>query len=148
MFDTRYDMRGAPAACVFSNAPAACIAQIDMGDGLLYGDYGILEPSKMGLEGDLCLPPLESSRSVEENNINAAKNNNIDLKSGNNNLYNNNNSCFSNSTGDQGLFNNKVGDVFGLENNWQGENLRVGEWDFEGLMDNISSFPFLDFQVE
>ncbi|EEF30476.1 r2r3-myb transcription factor, putative [Ricinus communis] len=42
----------------------------------------------------------------------------------------------------------KVEDMFGFENHWQGENLRMGEWDLEGLMENISSFPFLDYQVE
>ncbi|KAK8486015.1 hypothetical protein V6N13_016303 [Hibiscus sabdariffa] len=45
------------------------------------------------------------------------------------------------------------GDMFGLENNnihhWNGENIRMGEWDFEGLMENLSSFPnFLDFQFQ
>lgn len=143
MLDTRYDMTS--ASCLFNNMPT-CIAQVDhTGDGLFYEDYGILEPSKMGLEGDLSLPPLES-RSIEENNSNAAKNNhnyNVDLKGNNNNHYTNN-SCFNNTI-DQGI---KVGDMLGLENNWQGENLRVGEWDLEGFMDNISSFPFLDFQVE
>nr|URY19019.1 MYB protein [Zanthoxylum bungeanum] len=91
------------------------IAQVGhhIGDGLFYGDYGILEPSKMGLEGDL--------------------------------IYNHNhNSCFNNTI-EQGI---KKGDMFRLENNWQGENLRVGGCDFEGLFDNISSFPFHDFQVE
>ncbi|XP_030493010.2 transcription factor MYB83 [Cannabis sativa] len=28
-----------------------------------------------------------------------------------------------------------------------GENFKMGEWDFEGLIQDISSFPFLDFQV-
>ncbi|KAJ0037444.1 hypothetical protein Pint_24014 [Pistacia integerrima] len=133
----RFDMTS-NAPCLF-NVPSSCVENY-MGDGLFYGDYGVLEPSKMGLVGDLSLPPLESRSSVEENNINAAKNNN-------NNHYNNN-SCFNNTTPDLDQQGFKVGDMFGLENNWQGENLRVGEWDFEGLMDNLSSFPFLDFQVE
>ncbi|KAG9449443.1 hypothetical protein H6P81_009408 [Aristolochia fimbriata] len=33
-------------------------------------------------------------------------------------------------------------------NYWEGENLRMGEWDLEHLMEDISSFPLLDFQVE
>ncbi|XVF73635.1 hypothetical protein PTKIN_Ptkin12aG0217900 [Pterospermum kingtungense] len=131
MLSNRYDMTGAP--CLL-DVPT-CLAQGGMGDAF-YGDYGILEPGKIGLEG------LEShSRSVEESD---APNNRIDMKS-NNNHYNN--TCFNNT--DQSF---KVEDMFGLENHhWQaGENLRMGEWDFEGLMDNISSFPnFLDdFQVE
>ncbi|XP_021280306.1 transcription factor MYB46 [Herrania umbratica] len=133
LLNNRYDMTGAP--CLF-DVPA-CLTQGGMGEGL-YGDYGVLEPAnKIGLEGDFSLPPLES-RSIEENN---AANASIDMKS-NNNHYNN--TCFNNT--DQSF---KVGDIFGLENHhWQGENLRMGEWDLEGLMDNISSFPFLDFQVE
>ncbi|XP_044492620.1 transcription factor MYB83 [Mangifera indica] len=137
----RYDM----TPCLF-NVPPSC-GENYMGERLFYGDYGMLEPSKMGLEGDLSLPPLESRSSGEENNINAAKNNiNIDMKSHNNNFYYNNNSCFNDTTSAQQGF--KGGDICGLENNWQGENLRVGEWDFEGLMDNLSSLPYLDFQVE
>ncbi|XWS45719.1 hypothetical protein CRYUN_Cryun14cG0003500 [Craigia yunnanensis] len=125
--NNRYDMTG--ASCLF-DVPT-CLTQGGMGEGF-YGDYGILEPGKIGLEGDFSLPPLESS-SIEENN--AANNSN-------NNHYNN--TCFNNT--DQSF---KVGDMFGLENHhWQGENLRMGEWDLGGLMDNISSFPFLDFQVE
>ncbi|XP_022734292.1 transcription factor MYB83 [Durio zibethinus] len=128
--NNRYDMTGA------FDVPT-CITQGGMGEGF-WGDYGILEPGKIGLEGDFSLPPLES-RSIEDNN---AANNSIDNMKRNNNHYNN--TCFSNT--DQSF---KVGDMFGLENHqWQGENLRMGEWDLEGLMDNISSFPFLQFQVE
>ncbi|XVE76713.1 hypothetical protein DITRI_Ditri13aG0003600 [Diplodiscus trichospermus] len=129
-----YDMSVAP--CLL-DVPT-CLTQGDMGDGF-YGHYGILEPGKRGpAEAEFSLPPLES-RSIEENN---GGNNSIDNMKSNNNHFNN--TCFNNT--DQSF---KVGDMFGLENHhWQGENLRMGEWDLEGLMDNISSFPFLDFQVE
>nr|QCH41131.1 MYB transcription factor 19 [Dimocarpus longan] len=149
MLENRFDMTGVP--CLFNNNVPACLShhQVDVGDGLFYGDYGVLEPSKMGLEGDFSLPPLESSRSTVEENINGSNINNnkgIDQMKSNNNHYNNN-SCFNNTSEDLQGF--KVGDMFGIENNhWHGENLRVGEWDFDGFMDNISSFPFLDFQVE
>ncbi|GMJ01445.1 myb domain protein 83 [Hibiscus trionum] len=53
-----------------------------------------------------------------------------------------NDSCFNNTDEYQS-------DMFGLENNaihlWNGDNLRMGEWDFEGLMGNPNS---LDFQVQ
>ena len=133
LLNNRYDMTGAP--CLF-DVPT-CLTQDGTGEGFC-GDYEILEPGKIGLEGDFSLPPLES-RSIEENN---AANNSIDNMKSNNNHYNN--TCFNNT--DQSF---KVGDMFGLENHhWQGENLKMGEWDLEGLMNNISSFPFLDFQVE
>ncbi|XP_022769643.1 transcription factor MYB83-like [Durio zibethinus] len=121
LLNNRYNMTDAPA----------CLTQGGMGD-TFYGDYyGILEPGKIGLEGDFSLSPLESN----------AAHNSIDMKS-NNNHYNN--TCFNNT--DQSF---KVADMFGLENHHlQGENLRMGEWDLERLMDNIPSFPLLDFQVE
>ncbi|KAJ0095664.1 hypothetical protein Patl1_17213 [Pistacia atlantica] len=93
----RFDMTS-NAPCLF-NVPSSCVENY-MGDGLFYGDYGVLEPSKMGLVGDLSLPPLGSRSSVEENNINAAKNNN--------NHYNNN-SCFNNTTPDPDQQGFKVG---------------------------------------
>ncbi|KAL4308567.1 hypothetical protein GQ457_01G050260 [Hibiscus cannabinus] len=56
--------------------------------------------------------------------------------------------------GDYGILEpDNNGDMFGLENNnihhWNGENIKMGEWDFEGLMENLSSFPnFLDSQFQ
>jgi myb proto-oncogene protein len=143
MLNNRYDVTG--AASLFDMS--TCLTQVGMGDGF-YGDhYGILEANnKTGLESDLSLPPLES-RSFEENNT--VSNNRIGMKSSSNN----NNNCFDNTCFDNTCFNNntdqrfKVEDMLGLENHWQGENVRMGEWDLEGLMENISSFPFLDFQV-
>ncbi|KAG8486455.1 hypothetical protein CXB51_019752 [Gossypium anomalum] len=135
----RYDITGGAAGLL--DVPT-CLTQGGLGEAL-YGDYGVFEPGKIALEGDFSLPPLES-RSIEESN---AAINSIDRKSNNNNHHHhhNNNTCFNNT--DQSF---KVGEAFGLENHhWEGENLRMGEWDLEGLMDNISSFPnFLDFQVE
>jgi len=143
MLNNRYDVTG--AASLFDMS--TCLTQVGMGDGF-YGDhYGILEANnKTGLESDLSLPPLES-RSFEENNT--VSNNRIGMKSSSNN----NNNCFDNTCFDNTCFNNtdqrlKVEDMLGLENHWQGENFRMGEWDFEGLMENITSFPLLDFHVE
>lgn len=139
MLNNRYDGTGA-AASLFDMP--ACLTQMGVGDGF-YCDYGILEPSgniKMGLETDLSLPPLEN-RSIENNNNNAVTNNSIiSLKSNNNHHFDN--TCFNNAE------RIKAEDMFGFENQWQGENLSMGEWDLEGLMENISSLPFLDFQVE
>ncbi|KAG6761090.1 hypothetical protein POTOM_034284 [Populus tomentosa] len=140
MLNNRYDVTG--AASLFDMP--TCLTQVGMGDGF-YGDhYGILEANnKTGLESDLSLPPLES-RSFEENNT--VSDNRIGIKS-------NSNNCFDNTCFDNTCFNNtdqrfKVEDMLGLENHWQGENLRMGEWDFEGLMENITSFPLHDFHVE
>ncbi|KAL4383627.1 hypothetical protein GQ457_15G026850 [Hibiscus cannabinus] len=85
----------------------------------LYGNYGILEHGELGL----CI----------EDNMNI----------GNMRSYD---SCFNNTDENQR-------DMFGLEDNdihhWNGDNLRMGEWDFEGLMGNLSPFPnSLDFQLQ
>ncbi|KAE8711315.1 Myb-related protein Hv33 [Hibiscus syriacus] len=34
-----------------------------------------------------------------------------------------------------------------IGNFWLGEELKVGEWDLEDLMKDVSSFPFLDFKI-
>ncbi|KAJ6670882.1 TRANSCRIPTION FACTOR MYB83 [Salix viminalis] len=114
---------------------STCFTQVGMGDGF-YGDhYGILEATN---KTGLTLPPLES-RSFEEKNT--VSNCRIDMESNNNNCSDN--ICFNNT--DQRF---KVEDMLELENHWQGENLRMGEWDFDGFMENISSFPLLDFHAE
>ncbi|XP_050210624.1 transcription factor MYB83 [Mercurialis annua] len=143
--NSRFDVTG--AAGLFDMPP--CLSQVGIfGDGI-FGDYGILEnDNKLGFERDICLPPLESSTIEEKKNIsnnnNAVTNNSIiSMKSNINHLSNN--SCFNNNDLHHGL---KVEDMFGYENQWYGENLRWGEWDLENLMQNISSFPFLDFQIE
>ncbi|CAI0412356.1 unnamed protein product [Linum tenue] len=77
------------------------------------------------------VPPLESI-SMEENN---GPNNNIVIS--------------SNLTNKYPFVNRGVNNTNNLGNFWQGEDqLKVGEWDFEELMKDVSSFPFLDFQVE
>ncbi|TQE08280.1 hypothetical protein C1H46_006062 [Malus baccata] len=102
-----------------------------------YGDYGNLEGGhKMGLEGDLFLPPLES-RSIENNLNGQLVADNISKKSISN--YHFHNSCFNNT--EIGFKVYEEEDMFGYGNNvGRGENVRVGEWDFDGFMQDISSF--------
>ena len=107
------------------------LTQIGMVDGH-QGNYGILEPNKMGLGRDFSLPSLES-RSIESNSVP------IDVKSHNNHF---NYGSFKNTDKIQG---SKVEDLIGFGNHGQGENLKMGEWDLENLMQDITSFPFLDF---
>ena len=124
------------------------------------GDYGVLEAAgKMGhqyLEKDhlFSLPQLESTRSnIEENNMAS-----VDTVKGSSSTtisYNNNHFMNNSTTTTATCFNmadNFKGEgILGFGNNGQyhqqGENLKMGEWDLEGLMQDISSFPFLDFQV-
>lgn len=96
------------------------------------GNYGILEPNKMGLGRDFSLPSLES-RNNENNSVP------IDVKSHNNHF---NYGSFNNTDKIHG---SKVEDLIGFGNHGQGENLKMGEWDLEILMQDITSFPFIDF---
>lgn len=133
----RYDMSS------FLDMPS-CLTQVgnnNMVDDVvgLHSDIGVLENNKMGLENDFSLPPLQSRSSIEENGAIPIDHN---LKSHNNNHFNN--SCFNNTNQ---IPNSNVEDLFGFENHGHGENLRLGEWDLEGFMQDISYFPSLDFQV-
>lgn len=164
--NNRYDMTGSAGFPDNNNnnMPSACLTQVCnmVEDGLnIHSDYGILmEPNnnnnnKMGLlENDFSLPPLESrSSNIEDKDNNNSTTPNIlqyhNVKSHNNHHFNN--SCFNNTDHDQNIIqNSNVEDLFvgfGNHHGGQGENLRMGEWDLEGLMQDISFFPSLDFQV-
>nr|CAD1832528.1 unnamed protein product [Ananas comosus var. bracteatus] len=58
--------------------------------------------------------------------------------------------CLDRNTSDITKINgdNNSNNIVGSGMYWEGENIRVGEWDLENLMKDVSSFPFLDFQVE
>ncbi|XP_057497994.1 transcription factor MYB83-like isoform X1 [Actinidia eriantha] len=97
-------------------------------------DYGIVEGGVMGLERDFSVPQLES-KGIVENNIGGGGYN-FDEKIVNDKEFNIS----------EGI---KLEDMFGFGNHWQGENLKMGDnWDLEGLLENVSSFPSLDFHVE
>ncbi|KAI5410412.1 hypothetical protein KIW84_055789 [Lathyrus oleraceus] len=138
----RYDMMTSFHAHAHHDMPT-CLTQVgNMVDdiGLHSDDYGILEDNKMGLlENDFELPPLESRISIEDKSV--PIDDDLSMKSHINHF---NNSCFNNTNHIQ---NSNVEDLFGFGNHGQGENLRMGEWDMEGLMQDISYFPPLDFQV-
>ncbi|CAK8565103.1 unnamed protein product [Lathyrus sativus] len=130
----RYDMTTSFHA--HAHDMPACLTQV----GNMVDDYGILEDNKMGLlENDFELPPLESRISIEDKSV--PIDDDLSMKSHINHF---NNSCFNNTNHIQ---NSNVEDLFGFGNHGQGENLRMGEWDLEGLMQDTSYFPPLDFQV-
>ncbi|KAK4372167.1 hypothetical protein RND71_007551 [Anisodus tanguticus] len=129
-------------------------------------DYGVMETySMMGLRSDdFSVPPLEgvnkstmggnnnnSNVNFSSNIVTAANDYNSMIEKKITNCNNNNNTHhLMNMSGgsDQSL---KVEDYmvgFGNHHHWHGESLRIGEFDWEGLMTNVSSLPYLDFQVE
>ncbi|XP_059649107.1 transcription factor MYB83-like [Cornus florida] len=125
LLDNGHDLTGAPGLVNVST----CLEQVGLDDGF-GGDYRTVEPGLVGLDSDpFSLPPMLES-------TNASSDYTSFDKKINNNQFNDVESI-------------KVEDMrFGFGNHWQGENLRMGECDWEGLLENVSSFPFLDFQVE
>ncbi|KAJ3675263.1 hypothetical protein LUZ60_004305 [Juncus effusus] len=97
-----------------------------------YGSQGMmnLNACMIGREGghELFIPPLESVSLEEEHIKNDGRGNS------NNNNNNNGNSIL-----------NKINSY---DNNNNNNVDRMGEWDLDELMRDISSSPFLDFQVE
>ncbi|XP_050221142.1 transcription factor MYB46 [Mercurialis annua] len=97
----------------------------------LYGNNNqdILDGVNIEIEEDqLYVPPLEEyTKTTGRNDIN------------NNNYHycNNVNRINNNTTGNTA--------VVAGGNFWQGEEVKMGEWDLEELMKDVSSFPFLDF---
>ncbi|KAL5719687.1 hypothetical protein ACHQM5_012435 [Ranunculus cassubicifolius] len=135
MLDNNY----APATR-FLNAPS-CMNGVGMGEGY-YGNHGMMggvNNNHMGVDqSEIFLPSLESI-SLEENTNTIVTNNTIE-KTTNNSLITNINIINNN--------NNNIDHLVESGVYWGGENLRMGEWDMEDLLEDVSSFPFLDFQVE
>ncbi|KAL3537418.1 hypothetical protein ACH5RR_000784 [Cinchona calisaya] len=135
--NTYLDIHGAAAAAGLFNLSATQVGlnSTGGGEGGGLGDYGLVEPYVVGLGSDLSLPILEG-RALENNN--AANDCVLDKKQIHNNHHLNDTES-----------NIKVDDEFvGIGNHWNGENLRLGELDWEGLLANVSSLNYLDFQVE
>ncbi|KAI8571674.1 hypothetical protein RHMOL_Rhmol01G0137600 [Rhododendron molle] len=116
---------------VFNMTPP-CLPQGGAGEGYC-GDFSFVEAGVMELESDPLTPPLESTRSFAENNAGG------DHYTFDHKKYCNNYSLAN--VDDQG---SKIEGVFEVGNPWQGENYsKMGEWDLEGLLENVSSFPCL-----
>ncbi|EEF48911.1 r2r3-myb transcription factor, putative [Ricinus communis] len=123
-------------ASVYFNNAAPCITT-QIGDDHLYGNYqGMLEGVNIGIEGEFHIPPLESI-SIEEN----VKTENIYGGDTNKHPYSDVNRISSNCKN----YNRAENMAAAVGNFWQGEELKVGEWDLEELMKDVSSFPFIDF---
>lgn len=138
MLESSVDMKGANSGC-FNALP--CMAQVGtLGGGGFYGDdAGLIGGGGGGggcVVGDQFFPPLESI-SMGENSSKTLENT-FD-RNPNNIPYN---SIAISNNG------NKVENKVGVGNYWEGEDFRIGEWNLEELMRDVSSFPFLDFHVE
>ncbi|GER32360.1 MYB transcription factor [Striga asiatica] len=133
-----------------------------IGGGL--GEYhgNLMDSYVMGLENDISVPGLEV-KGVEEQgrggDYNAAFDYVLEKKSNSmmsgvnyikQTLTNNNNNN-NNNNGVGGLSSESIkaeGESVGIENNWEGEGFKMGELDWEGLLANVSTLPYLDFHFQ
>ncbi|XP_042514066.1 transcription factor MYB46-like [Macadamia integrifolia] len=131
-----YSLSGAPG---YFNVSTGLSQAVGTGDGYC-GGHGFLGGDNIGVQGELFVPPLESI-SIEQKNT--ATDNPISKI--NNNINNSHINDINNIINSN---NNKVETLVESVNYWEGENLRMGEWNLEDLMEDVFSFPYLDFQVE
>ncbi|KAA8528090.1 hypothetical protein F0562_035041 [Nyssa sinensis] len=123
----------------YANAVPPCTAQLGLTGNGFYGNHGSFGGGNIGAEGELFIPPLESV-SIEE----SFKTEDFTDRNPNSHPHDNMNSSINHCNNI-----NKVENVAEFENHWEGDDLRVGEWDLEELMKDVSSFPFLDhYQVD
>lgn len=123
------------------NPSPSCMTQeigVHGGDhGLFFGESGVFSGVNIGAEAEMFVPPLESISTTEEsyktdqNSYNNIVNNITSIVNCNNNMIKAEN----------------LQGHHGVENFFQTE-LTAGEWDLDDLMKDVSSFPFLDFQIE
>ncbi|PIN00860.1 Transcription factor, Myb superfamily [Handroanthus impetiginosus] len=144
--DLDHNLNYMPTQGYFNAQP--CTAPPEIGSTIYDHNYSATfgDNQNIGMEGQLFnIPPLESTNMVEESSkiqnlgqIRSDSNNNI--------VHNKNNmvdyQCNTN------INNIKVENEEGFGSYWEGEELKMGEWDLEELMKDAPSFPFLDFQVE
>ncbi|GMH11481.1 hypothetical protein Nepgr_013322 [Nepenthes gracilis] len=147
------DMPAASSGCT-KDTSSCMMTQVGMAacDGLVYGNYGMVfgdhhHHHDIGVQGELFVPPLESV-SVEKN----AKADSIFGRNANNNnnSINNFGSQFNsmNNTIYSCINSEKVEMNSGIGNNWEAEDIRMGEWDLEELMRDVPSLPFPDYKSE
>ncbi|KAK8601910.1 hypothetical protein V6N13_058420 [Hibiscus sabdariffa] len=123
------------AAAGYFDPAGSCVTQVGVnGDGF-FGDNEIFGSVEDGIKRELYVPPLESFGENLESTENTAHRNINNCCNIINNSSNNNNNNMSENI--------DIADVWSF---WIGEELKVGEWDMENLMKDVSPYPFLDFQ--
>lgn len=121
----------------YFNSTGPCFSQSGVVDN---DNNGVLGSVNIGVEGDVFVPPLENYVRNSSTNHNLIRVENMRKKETNNSYFDDiNNNILHNNC------HNKKSEN-GVENLFQ-EQLTMGEWDFEELMKDVSSFPFLDFST-
>ncbi|KAL4326150.1 hypothetical protein GQ457_11G018860 [Hibiscus cannabinus] len=125
-----------PTGTMFGATTGYFATHVGINGHCFYGENEIFGNMDNGEE--LYIPPLETigenpkAGNTFDSNIIPAPKNSI------------NNNPFSITNNDIKSENVTAGPAGG--NFWLGEELKVGEWDLEDLMKDVSSFPFIDFQ--
>ena len=143
----------------YFNPSSSCInmAQIGLGSDGFFGseNIGVLSSANIGSESDIFVPPLESISSTDQESYKIYDDNDHDqmIRNSNNNymIMNNINTILNCNTKTKLAHHDQNQLSHGVENsyNFQAhDQLTVGDWDLEDLMKDVSSFPFLDFQIE
>ncbi|KAJ7980782.1 MYB transcription factor [Quillaja saponaria] len=122
--------------------PAPCLTQGGgLGSNGFYVENGFLEGVNFGKElGELFVPPLESVNTK----ANLKMENMCDRDTDSNKYFSDINTMIINNCNNNS---NKGDNTAGVGNYFQ-EELTMGEWDFEDLMKDVSSFPFPEFQIQ
>ncbi|XP_047162467.1 transcription factor MYB86-like isoform X2 [Vigna umbellata] len=127
-----------PVSGGFFNTTGPCFSTQSGVDhkGLYLENGGVFGSVNIGAEGDMYVPPLESVSTTSDHNLKVESTCNTDT---NNSYFDDINSIILNNCS-----NKRTENRAGVENLFQQE-LTMGEWDLEELMNDVSSFPFLDF---
>ncbi|XP_014494074.1 transcription factor MYB46 [Vigna radiata var. radiata] len=127
-----------PVSGGFFNATGPCFSTQSGVDhkGFYLENGGVFGSVNIGAEGDMYVPPLESVSTTSDHNLKVESTCNTDT---NNSYFDDINSIILNNCS-----NKRTENRAGVENLFQQE-LTMGEWDLEELMNDVSSFPFLDF---
>ncbi|PIN15981.1 Transcription factor, Myb superfamily [Handroanthus impetiginosus] len=103
------------------------VSNMASADSLMFRDV-------MGLENDISIPGLEVIRGADGDNCGVYNEYVLDKKNGGLNINNSSSESINVGVGNH---------------SWQEESFKMGEYlDWEGLLDNVSSLPYLDIQVE
>lgn len=114
---------------------AAMSGTVDYEDNPIFG-------GNLGGEPSFFVPPLVTTN-IEKSVVSTTGD--IVNRNSNSNTLNSSSYMASNGNNNSNI-NNKVENMAGSGSYWEGEELRVGEWDLEELMTDVSSFPFSDLQ--
>ncbi|KAJ8751266.1 hypothetical protein K2173_016447 [Erythroxylum novogranatense] len=134
-----FNMYSATTSIYLNNSATPCMPQLGGCCDDLYLDHNQGFFGDVGIEGELHVPPL-SSISIDENISRTEK-----KYTGNTTNYPHSDMSSSGYNSNLNGYNKEGHMVSASGNLWKGEELKVGDWELEELMKDVSNFPSLDF---